>query len=189
MTDLPDWMCIRAHQNHIGCAFLDITLPGISSREVFEEAQRIRLDLRMIVTSAYGEEKAAASLGAGVGGFVRKPYRLSELADLIGKQGNAGMRPERRFKPGRNGGLRAAVLVSPPLYLSTAVFLSKRPGPAHFSPIPMSAVHGEEDELDPGQGTTNLPDRLDPVHFGHGNIRNDDIRLQFEGSVNQRVPV
>jgi hypothetical protein len=48
---------------------------------------------------------------------------------LIGKQGNAGMRPERRFKPGMDGGLTAALLVSPPLYLSIAVFLSKRPGP------------------------------------------------------------
>jgi hypothetical protein len=27
---------------------------------------------------------------------------------LIGRQGNAGMRPERRFKPGMVGGLRAA---------------------------------------------------------------------------------
>ena len=39
-----------------------------------------------------------------------------------------------------------------------------------FSPIPLSTVHGEEDELDPREGGTNLPDRFDPVHFGHGNI-------------------
>jgi len=45
---------------------------------------------------------------------------------LIGGQGYAGMRPERRFKPGMDGGLRAALLVSPPLYLRIAEFLSKR---------------------------------------------------------------
>jgi hypothetical protein len=45
---------------------------------------------------------------------------------LIGGQGYAGMRPERRFKPGMEGGLRAALLVSPPLYLRIAEFLSKR---------------------------------------------------------------
>src|SRR6185437_5644916 len=39
---------------------------------------------------------------------------------LIGRQGNAGMRPERRFKPGMDGGLTAALLVSPPLHLRTA---------------------------------------------------------------------
>src|ERR1700724_63515 len=38
---------------------------------------------------------------------------------LIGRQGYAGMRPERRFKPGMDGGLTAAVLVSPPLHLRT----------------------------------------------------------------------
>src|ERR1700694_4822377 len=41
------------------------------------------------------------------------------------------MRPERQFKPGMDGGLRAAVLVSPPHYLRTTEFLSKRWGPPH----------------------------------------------------------
>ena len=41
------------------------------------------------------------------------------------------MRPERRFKPGMDGGLTAAVLVSPPHHLRTAEFLSKRWGPPH----------------------------------------------------------
>jgi hypothetical protein len=39
------------------------------------------------------------------------------------------MRPERRFKPGMDGGLTAAVLVSPPHHLRTAEILSKRWGP------------------------------------------------------------
>src|ERR1700674_4835753 len=49
---------------------------------------------------------------------------------LIGGQGNAGMRPERRFKPGMDGRPTAASLVSsPPHYLRTTVFLSRQPGP------------------------------------------------------------
>src|SRR3984885_8505895 len=48
---------------------------------------------------------------------------------LIGGQGDAGMRPERRFKPGMDGGLTAAVLVSPLLHLRTPEILSKQPGP------------------------------------------------------------
>ncbi len=40
------------------------------------------------------------------------------------------MEPERRCKSGMDGGLTAASLVtSPPLYLRTAVFLSKQLGP------------------------------------------------------------
>jgi hypothetical protein len=34
--------------------------------------------------------------------------------------------PERRFKPGMDGGLTAALLVSPPHHLRTPEFLSKR---------------------------------------------------------------
>ena len=37
--------------------------------------------------------------------------------------------PERRFKPGMDGGLTAAVLVTPPLYLRTDEILSKQWGP------------------------------------------------------------
>ena len=39
------------------------------------------------------------------------------------------MRPERRFKPGMDGGLTANVLVSPPLHLRTSEILSKQWGP------------------------------------------------------------
>jgi hypothetical protein len=42
----------------------------------------------------------------------REPVLQSKC--LIGGWGNAGMRPERRFKPGMDGGLTAAVLLSPP---------------------------------------------------------------------------
>jgi hypothetical protein len=53
---------------------------------------------------------------------------------LLGGQGNAGTRPERRCKSGMDGGLTAASLVSsPPLYLRTAVFLSNQPGPPQFT--------------------------------------------------------
>jgi hypothetical protein len=36
-----------------------------------------------------------------------------------------------------------------------------------------------EDALDPRQGATNLTDRFDSIHFGHGNVRHDDIRAQL----------
>jgi CheY-like chemotaxis protein len=35
---------IRAHKNDIDVVLLDVTLPGLSSREIFEEARRIRPD-------------------------------------------------------------------------------------------------------------------------------------------------
>jgi PAS domain S-box-containing protein len=74
---------IRAHQNHIDVLILDITLPGASSREVFEEASRLRPGMRVIVSSAYSADMAAASLAGRVEHFIRKPYRLDDLMTLI----------------------------------------------------------------------------------------------------------
>ena len=50
-------------------------------------------------------------------------------------KGNVGMRPERRCKSGMDGGLTAAVLITPPLHLRMDDFLSNRWGPPQSSGI------------------------------------------------------
>ena len=63
---------------------LDITLPGVSSREVFEEAQRLRPDLVVILTSAYSQESVAASFsGLKFAHFIRKPFHIDDLVSLL----------------------------------------------------------------------------------------------------------
>jgi CheY-like chemotaxis protein len=74
---------LRTQENLIDVMVLDITIPGASSREVFEEALRLRPDVRVIVTSAYSEDVAAGSLRGPAQHFLRKPYRLADLAALI----------------------------------------------------------------------------------------------------------
>jgi CheY-like chemotaxis protein len=74
---------IRDQQSPIDVLFLDITLPGASSLEVFKEARRLRSEIRVVVTSAYSEDVAAQSLQGRFEGFIRKPYRFGDLADLI----------------------------------------------------------------------------------------------------------
>ena len=74
---------IRAHDGPIDVLFLDITLPGTPSREVLEEALRLRPETRVIVTTAYTEDLAAESLLRRVERFTRKPYRFSDLMDLV----------------------------------------------------------------------------------------------------------
>jgi PAS domain S-box-containing protein len=74
---------IRALQNHIDVLLLDITLPGASSREVFDEARRLRPGLPVIVTSANSEEMAAASLARRVERFIRKPYKLGDVINMV----------------------------------------------------------------------------------------------------------
>jgi PAS domain S-box-containing protein len=67
----------------IDVLLLDVTLPGVPSREVLAEAKRLRPAMRVIVTSAYGEELAATSLQAVVERFIRKPYSLRDLVGLV----------------------------------------------------------------------------------------------------------
>jgi CheY-like chemotaxis protein len=75
---------IRTHKDHIDAILLDVTLPGLSSREVFEEAQRIRPDVKMILTSAYGKETVDASFaGLRIDHFIRKPFQLGEIVSLL----------------------------------------------------------------------------------------------------------
>ena len=74
---------IRTHRDDIDLILLDVTLPGRSSREIFEEAQRLRPDLKMIVTSAYGKETVDATFGRRVQYFIRKPFQLGDLVNLL----------------------------------------------------------------------------------------------------------
>ena len=51
---------LRAHKDNLDVILLDVTLPGMSSREIFEEAGRIHSNLEVILTSAYGQEAVVA---------------------------------------------------------------------------------------------------------------------------------
>ena len=74
---------IRASQRHIDVLVLDISIPGASSREVLEEAVRFRPDMSVIIASAYTKDMAAKTLQYPIQYFLRKPYRMAELADMI----------------------------------------------------------------------------------------------------------
>jgi CheY-like chemotaxis protein len=74
---------IRASHRPIDLLVLDITIPGASSTEVFQEAARLRPEIPIIVTSAYTHDVAAASLQTEIQHFIRKPYRLADLVQLM----------------------------------------------------------------------------------------------------------
>ncbi|HMJ23940.1 MAG TPA: ATP-binding protein, partial [Terriglobales bacterium] len=74
---------IRDQKQHINVLLLDIGLPGASGREVYQEAARLRTGLPVIVTTAKTEEMAAALLGTRVEHFLRKPFRLGDLIDMV----------------------------------------------------------------------------------------------------------
>lgn len=75
---------LRKRTGAIDAILLDLTLPGMSSRDVIAEAGRIRPDAKIILTSAYSRERAARELSTPqVKAFIRKPYQIGELIRVI----------------------------------------------------------------------------------------------------------
>jgi len=75
---------IQTHPDRIDAMLLDVTLPGLPSRQVFEEAERLRPDLVAILTSAYSRESVTSSFaGLRVASFIRKPFHVDELVTLL----------------------------------------------------------------------------------------------------------
>jgi CheY-like chemotaxis protein len=75
---------MRRHQEDINVILLDVTLPGRSSKEILDEARRIRPDLRVILTSAYDKNTVDISFGGlPITHFIRKPFKLSDLACVL----------------------------------------------------------------------------------------------------------
>jgi PAS domain S-box-containing protein len=75
---------LQAPRNQIDALLLDVTLPGLSSREILLAAQRLRPDLQVILTSAYSQESIAATFsGLRFAHFIRKPFAFVDLVSLL----------------------------------------------------------------------------------------------------------
>ena len=74
----------QAHAEEIDVVLLDLTLPGMTGREVLDELRRLRPDVKVVITSAYGQEVALKALGGQESWlYIRKPYRALELVELL----------------------------------------------------------------------------------------------------------
>jgi DNA-binding NtrC family response regulator len=69
--------------NHaiIDAILLDMTLPIMTGSEVFKVMLRVRPDIKVILTSAYGHDKLGVEQTPWA--YIRKPYRISELSELL----------------------------------------------------------------------------------------------------------
>ena len=76
----------RANEPRIDVVLLDVTLPGMSGRDVLEEMRRIRPDVKVVLTTAFNQDNALSSIGEQLPwGYVRKPYQFRELIGLLRK--------------------------------------------------------------------------------------------------------
>jgi len=61
-----------------------LTIPGASSQEVLAEAVLAQPNVKVLLTSAYSEEAAGPMMRAPrVCGFIRKPFKIADLAQQL----------------------------------------------------------------------------------------------------------
>lgn len=68
---------LAAHRD-IALLFADVRMPGMSGTELAEQARQIRPDVKVVLTSGYIDGPPIKNVP-----FLRKPYRVSELAALV----------------------------------------------------------------------------------------------------------
>ena len=78
---------LRERKSEIDAILLDVTLPGVSSREVFEEARLLRPATTVVLTSAHSKETVDATFaGLTIERFIRKPFQMDDLMGMLGEE-------------------------------------------------------------------------------------------------------
>jgi PAS domain S-box-containing protein len=71
---------VRRYGEAISVVLLDMTMPGLTGEEAFQELRRIRPNLPVILSSGFSEvEIVTRFAGKGLAGFLQKPYRAETL--------------------------------------------------------------------------------------------------------------
>jgi len=74
----------KAHADRIALVVLDLTMPVLGGREVFEQLRLLRPGVRVILSSGYDEEETTRRFsGKGLAGFLQKPYTAADLAEKV----------------------------------------------------------------------------------------------------------
>ena len=72
------------HAHEIVAVLLDITMPGLSGEQTYQEILRHKPQARVILTSGYNEQEATRRFaGQGLAGFVQKPYQSLSLIQKL----------------------------------------------------------------------------------------------------------
>ncbi|MBK7047224.1 MAG: PAS domain S-box protein [bacterium] len=70
-----------AGHEKFACVLLDLTMPGLDGAETLTRIHALGLETPVLLSSGYDEHDLALRFeGAGVTGFVQKPYRMVDLA-------------------------------------------------------------------------------------------------------------
>jgi PAS domain S-box-containing protein len=67
----------------VSVVLLDMTMPVMGGKETLSRLKAIRPSLKVIASSGYNEIEALRRFGAGVDGFLQKPYRALQLMEKV----------------------------------------------------------------------------------------------------------
>ncbi len=74
----------RASHDRVALVLLDMAMPLMSGEETLRELRKLQPGLKVIVSSGYSEAEAIRRFrGAGVAGFLQKPYSAARLLEKI----------------------------------------------------------------------------------------------------------
>ena len=74
----------KKNEKTINIVILDIIMPGMTGKEVFEKIREINDKAKIIITSGYSKQKVTDSLIAnGANGFLPKPFNIDKLLGII----------------------------------------------------------------------------------------------------------
>ncbi|MCO4743314.1 MAG: response regulator [Proteobacteria bacterium] len=79
--------CVEIYEEQrqrVSLVVLDMTMPRMNGKEALEAIRAVTPDIRVILSSGYDEQELAARLGdMSPAEFLQKPYRASQLTDLV----------------------------------------------------------------------------------------------------------
>ena len=76
--------CFRARPEAFDLVITDMTMPGLTGRELIRELLAIRPDIPVIMCSGFSEfVNSGEAKNAGISEFLMKPYDMSRMAQVI----------------------------------------------------------------------------------------------------------
>ena len=74
----------RERYNDITAVLLDMAMPRMSGRDLYDEMKKIKPDVRVLLSSGFRQDRRVAeALEMGINGFIQKPYSMAELSEKI----------------------------------------------------------------------------------------------------------
>ena len=75
----------KKYKDSVDTIILDLTMPRMSGKMVFERMLEINPDVKVIISSGHSDEYAREGVLSKAKGHIKKPYKLTNLAQTVRK--------------------------------------------------------------------------------------------------------